>query len=68
MFVVTLLLLAVPFEWAVSGEPAIPSRGKKIDPGDSVLAACQTLKDEAQDIRHEGYSAIDKADVIREQA
>lgn len=34
----------------------------------SVVDACNALKEEAQEIRREGYSAIDKADAIREQA
>ena len=33
-----------------------------------MVDACNALKEEAQEIRREGYSAIDKADVIREQA
>ena len=35
---------------------------------ESVLDSCQALKEEAQEIRQEGYSAIDKADIIRDQA
>ena len=33
-----------------------------------ILDTCQALKKAAEDIRQEGYSAIDKADKIREQA
>ena len=37
-------------------------------PKRSTLETCQVLKLEAQAIRREGYTAIDKADAIRDQA
>ena len=74
MFLVILLLLTTCNE-PVSGESVtlakeetLPAGGNPPYSKNSILNACQALKEDAQVIRHEGYSAIDKADTIREQA
>jgi hypothetical protein len=60
MFAVFLLAVVIhPVEPAVPDR--VPGSGDEQD-------TCQSLKLEAQQIRREGYTAIDKADSIREQA
>ena len=48
--------------------PAEVLEGKRPCQIDTVLETCQALQDAAQLIRLEGYSAIDKAELIRDQA
>ena len=69
MFLVTLFLLGLNNE-IVSGNSKPPAtvKGKRSCSKDTILDTCRALKDDAQIIRREGYSAIDKADRIRVQA
>ena len=69
MFLVALFLLGLNNE-IVSGnsEPPATVKGKRSCSKDTILDTCRALKDDAQIIRHEGYTAIDKADRIRVQA
>ena len=63
MLLVCLLLLALVCS-PCAGTTEVSPPDRERDEEDT----CQTLKQEAQQIRREGYTAIDKADTIREQA
>ena len=69
MFLATLFLLGLYCE-IVFGNSETPEllEGKLPDSKDTILDTCRALKDDAQIIRREGYTAIDKADRIRVQA
>jgi len=70
MILLSLFFLALSFG-LVSGQQrnaTVIALGMRPNSKESVLDSCQALKEEAQEIRQEGYSAIDKADIIRDQA
>ena len=69
MFILVPIFLVSQFD-IIRGEsnPAELLAGKRPGSKDSVLETCQALQDAAQLIRLEGYSAIDKAELIRDQA
>ena len=70
MIILSLFFLALSFG-LVSGQQrnaTVIALGMRPNSKESVLDSCQALKEEAQEIRQEGYSAIDKADIIRDQA
>ncbi|KAL5251896.1 hypothetical protein ACHWQZ_G014881 [Mnemiopsis leidyi] len=68
MFGVIVFLVVSCLIHAVEGdsEGGLTSRRHEF-PG-SVVDTCNSLKEEAQEIRREGYSAVQKADQIRDQA
>ena len=69
MFILVPIFLVSHFD-LTRGEsnPAELLAGKRPGSKDSVLETCQALHDAAQLIRLEGYTAIDKAELIRDQA
>ena len=68
MFARVSLFLLVTHLSQVNGESEIGLESRRPNPQNNVVETCNSLKEEAQEIRREGYSAIDKADGIREQA
>ena len=68
MFARVSLLLLVTHLIQVKGESDVGLESRRPNPQNNVVETCNSLKEEAQEIRREGYSAIDKADGIREQA
>ena len=67
MSILSLFLIVICLT-QVEGEEEVGLQSRRPDGQGGVVEACNTLKEEAQQIRREGYSAIDKADGIREQA
>ena len=67
MILVALFLLTACSE-AISGNHPKLVEANRANSKDSILVTCQALKEDAQEIREEGYSAINRADMIREQA
>ena len=68
MFARVSLLLLVTHLIQVKGESDVGLESRRPNPQNNVVETCNSLKEEAREIRREGYSAIDKADGIREQA
>ncbi|KAL5264850.1 hypothetical protein ACHWQZ_G005804 [Mnemiopsis leidyi] len=67
MSILSLFLIVICLT-QVEGEEEVGLQSRRPDSLGGVVETCNTLKEEAQQIRREGYSAIDKADGIREQA
>ena len=67
MILVALFLLTACSE-AISGNHPKLVEANRPNSKDSILDTCQVLLEDAQEMREEGYSAINRADIIREQA